>query len=207
MYHVDMHDASRVLACKQGAHTALESPHEVSSRRSAGLCPLPHPQGQGMGHQIHRDLDKRVPGEAPRVLASGVQQDRRRGRLHTTTTTRPCCAPAEPASSEIGGFITGFCHCAEVGVIINAVVRDQGLDEAERGRLCVTAARGGAREPGYGPMAICTDSRPCTQVTADPGRAASHQPGACRSRRDESMRVCPPGTRDGTLDTHGSQLG
>jgi hypothetical protein len=61
--HVDMHDTSRVLACESpGARTAFESPHRLSSRQPDGLRSLPHSRGQGMGHQIYRDLDERAPG-------------------------------------------------------------------------------------------------------------------------------------------------
>jgi hypothetical protein len=40
--------------------------------------------------------------------------------------------------------------------------------------------------PDVGPMAICTDSRPCTQVTADPGR---HRMNLTHGDRD-AMKVC-----------------
>jgi hypothetical protein len=40
--------------------------------------------------------------------------------------------------------------------------------------------------PDMGPMAICTDLRPCTQVTADPGR---HRINLTHVDRD-AMKVC-----------------
>jgi hypothetical protein len=84
------------------------------------------------------------------------------------------------------GFITGFCHSlkwvslstlsSEIKVLTKlsgiAFALQQLEEELERPDMC--------------PMTICTDSRSCTQVTADPGR---HRINLTHVDRD-AMKAC-----------------
>jgi hypothetical protein len=85
------------------------------------------------------------------------------------------------------GFIAGFCHSlkwvslstlsSEIKVLTKLsgiVFALQQLEEELEER------------PDMGPMTICTDSRSCTQVTADPGR---HRINLTNVDRD-AMKVC-----------------
>jgi hypothetical protein len=74
-----------------------------------------------------------------------------------------------------------------MGVAINTVIRDQGpLTKLSGIVFALQQLEEELERPDMGPRAICTDSRSCTQVTADPGR---HRINLTHVDRD-AMKVC-----------------
>ena len=84
------------------------------------------------------------------------------------------------------GFITGFCHSLKWVSLSTLSSEIKALTKLSGIVFALQQLEEELERPDMGPMAICTDSRSCTQVTADPGR---HCINLTHVDRD-AMKVC-----------------
>ena len=110
------------------------------------------------------------------------------GVRRTTMITPPCYMLCTGGAGVIGnkGFITGFCHSLK-WVSLSALSSEiMALTKLSEIAFALQQLEEELERPDMSPMTICTDSRPCTQVTADPGR---HRIDLAHVDRD-AMKVC-----------------
>jgi hypothetical protein len=84
------------------------------------------------------------------------------------------------------GFITGFCHSLKWVSLSTLSSEIKVLTKLSGVVFALQQLEEELERPDMGPMTICTDSRSCTQVTADPGR---HRINLTHVDRD-AMKVC-----------------
>ena len=84
------------------------------------------------------------------------------------------------------GFITGFCHSLKWVSLSTLSSEIKVLTKLSGIVFALQQLEEELEKPDMGPMTICTDSRSCTQVTADPGR---HRTNLTHVDRD-AMKVC-----------------